>query len=71
MIEKLPKHLEEYDKKKLDAIIENNEWYAKMLIDSKQENCEEEIEMCLDIARWLRELRERRQHDRQEEYCDE
>lgn len=64
MIEKLPKHLEEYDKKKLDAIIENNEWYAKMLIDSKQENCEEEIEMCLDIARWLRELRERRQHDR-------
>ena len=52
-----------YDKEKLDSVIENNEWYAKMLIDSKQENCEEEIETCLDIARWLRELRERRKND--------
>lgn len=55
---------EEYDNKKLDYIIENNEWYAKLLIDSKQENCEEEIETCLDIARWLKELRERRQNDK-------
>ena len=63
MIEKLPKHLEEYDKKKLDAIIEDNEWYANMLIESKQENCEEEIEMALSLVRWLKELRERRKQD--------
>lgn len=55
---------EEYDNKKIDYVIENNEWYAKLLIDSKQENCEEEIETCLDIARWLKELRERRQNDK-------
>lgn len=63
MIEKLPKHLEEYDKKKLDAIIEDNEWYANMLIESKQENCEEEIETALCLVRWLKELRERRKQD--------
>lgn len=55
---------EEYDNKKIDFTIENNEWYAKLLIDSEQEDCEEEIETCLDIARWLKELRERRQNDK-------
>lgn len=54
---------EEYDNMMIDSIIENNEWYAKLLIDSKQENCEEEIETCLNIARWLRELKERRKNE--------
>lgn len=59
---------EEYDNKKIDSIIENNEWYAKLLIDSEQEDCEEEIETCLDIAKWLKELRERRQNDKTRNY---
>lgn len=54
---------EEYDNMMIDSIIENNEWYAKLLIDSEQENCEGEIETCLNIARWLRELKERRKND--------
>lgn len=54
---------EEYENMKIDYIIENNEWYAKLLIDSEEENCEEDIETCLDIARWLRELKERRKND--------
>lgn len=48
---------EEYENMKIDYIIENNEWYAKLLIDSEEENCEGDIETCLDIARWLRELK--------------
>lgn len=55
---------EEYDNKKIDYVIENNEWYAKLLIDSEEEDSAEEIGICLDIARWLRELKERRQNDK-------